>query len=319
MDLDRTNVLDLDSLASEGGGHQALSAALAATHDRLTAQVAQLSRQQWMIGDAFRQRAADIGRLLDEQRALSRANTLGRMLEEQEMHLRGVRTLSAAIEATSSTALPWIGQRDERMVSVAGLVMEQLRGVLDAQPEMTPVVGATPRARAAFAEWLLVDGGEAAAVAAGKAVKAAEEVVRELKAETSSKKIDEARSSRTDPQLTFAVLGLVVTILSSIANLSEDSLVGKVAEHALDIDLSGPAGTEALDGHGVFVTTTDVNLRSGPTTASDVLGVLPAGTLVLVSDRFDGWLSGEVRVSSGDENVVRYGWVKRDYLVRRSD
>jgi len=111
----------------------------------------------------------------------------------------------------------------------------------------------------------------------------------------------------------FKIVMLVLALSSSgeVERISQiENVIYKLAEHQQNI----LSLQEKLLGHNEFLSTvtTDVYLRTGPSTSNDSICLLRLGTQFLVTKERDGWSAGMVYLS--EENPV-YGWVNSDFLV----
>lgn len=69
---------------------------------------------------------------------------------------------------------------------------------------------------------------------------------------------------------------------------------------------------QTVGADGTFVLTTDVRLRTGPSTENGTITVVPKGTRFQVTVSHEGWCGGFV--VSDDEQPVA-GWIKNEFLV----
>lgn len=111
----------------------------------------------------------------------------------------------------------------------------------------------------------------------------------------------------------FKIVMLVLALSSSgeVERISQiENVIYKLAEHQQNI----LSLQEKLLGHNEFLSTvtTDVYLRTGPSTSNDSICLLRLGTQFLVTKERDGWSAGMVYLS--EENPV-YGWVNSDFLI----
>lgn len=257
-----------------------------------------------------------------------------RFLNDHAAAIRSIEKIASSsgavqkiIEDAGKTALQWEKRygltlksnlralQDVRSQFDAALnIASPVRAILEQANELTQQASLAIKAQSKFDPDFLEKIGTLVEQYSAAAIDLADRPAEESDRESAANSQDSWDKVPRAQQILYVmvILGVVIQVWQALLPaISPEQLdqtnkyLAQIVEHLVD---------QAPSSGQLYVTTTAVSMRSGPSRHDQPVSTLPAGTAVIVTESDGDWRSCEVTSAN---NEPRYGWIYRKYLVRK--